>query len=341
MRLYDVLMEQPGGDLDHIMLGGVSLFCKELAKAQCFQLSEEISFAAGDVCQTRPSTLLSAIDLIRAPYQHTWVEWTPSKRNHVRDNYHLFSREKPSPKRVGALTVTNKECTRGYMILAWQHHDDSLQVNPLGLIFNWDSADTEPVISQYLKAMYGNSAYTQEVIMKRVANLKMFDTPDKWKQYEKDDKEQKASQILIERGDIVPLEIFMPFLTAYNLKPGVEWYESFSDDLAGELPFVEAFYLLLNSKNSIVTQQREDLGKLNNARRKNKKPPLKEFINTRLRISKVVGNRAAASGLSREQARYHLVRGHFKVRKSGVYWWSSHPRGAGDRSTRQTYEVRA
>lgn len=342
MRLYDTLLTMSGGELDQIMLGGVTTFIRELQKAQCFELSEEISFAAGDVCRTRPSTMLSAIDMIRAPYEYTWVEWVPSKRNAIRDNYHIFSHEKPAPKKVGALTITNEECNRGYMILAWQHHNDDVQVNPLGLIFDWDSKNPEPVISQYLKTVYGQSdpAWMNTFLEKKFSGLLHDKMPDKWVEYQNNPAEREASAALIQRGDIVPLEPFMKFLVQYSIVPGVEWYESFVDDLAGELPFVEAFYLLLNSRNTIVTQQRDNFAKLNNARRKNKKPPLKEFITTRLRISKVVGNRATAHGMSHDQARFHLVRGHFKIRKSGVYWWAPHGRGrGGSGNLRQGYEV--
>ena len=340
MRLYERLMEEPGGVLDKCMLGGITPFCKELAKAQCFQLSEEIAVACSEVVQSRPSTLLSAIDMVRAPYQHTWVEYTPNQRTNIRDNHNLFpGKPKPTPKRVGALLMTNKQCTRGTMILAWWHNNDDVQVNPLGLIFDWDSSESEPVLKQYLSRMsYGDPKWIDSVVegRRKAASTRM---PDRWQSFIKDDKEWEANIALTMRGDVIPLEMFMPFIATYKLKPGAEWYDSFEDDLAGELPFVEAFLLLLNSKNSIITQVKDDFSKLNRARAKNKKPPLKEFINTRLRISKVVANRAKAAGMSHEAARLHLVRGHFKVRRSGVYWWSPHSRGRDSVLLRREYKV--
>lgn len=336
MRLYDRLLEQPGGELDQILLGGMTALCKELTKAQCFQLSEEISFACSDVYRSRPSSLLGALDLIRAPYSRTWVEWSPSQREGNRDNHQFMGMEKPMPKRVGALTITDPACRQGYMILSWLHHDDTLMVNPFGLIFDWDSGDTEPVLSQYMHAVYGNLPWVTNVLQRKLSQK--LDMPDRWKPYDSPTEREAADRLCL-RGDIIPLEIFMPFITSYELFPGHKWYESFCDDLAGELPFVEAFYLLLNSRNSIIQQERDDFTKLNNARRKNKKPPLKEFISTRLRISRVMSNRARLSGVSREEARYHLCRGHFKTRRTGVYWWSSHPRGKKGADVRREYEV--
>jgi len=344
MRLYERLLAARGGETDQTMLGGITAFCKEMVKAQCFALSDDISFACSDVCKSKPTSILAAIDMIRAPYTHTWIEWTPDNRHHIRDNSNMFSHAKPKPKRLGALVITNDKCNRGFFLLTWWHNDDSIMVCPLGVIFDWDSAENEPVISQYLKSMYGeDKEWVKKTIKGRLSHIDNFGNialPDKWEEYTRIPAERAAATKLTLRGEIVPIEMFFPFLQAFNIKPGAEWYESFVDDLAGELPFVEAFFLLLNSRNSIVRRDKENLAKLNNARRKNKKPPLREFINTSLRISKVVANRGASAGFSREAVRMHLVRGHFKVRKSGVYWWSPHPRGRERHLTRREYEVK-
>lgn len=84
--------------------------------------------------------------------------------------------------------------------------------------------------------------------------------------------------------------------------------------------------VMLNAKAAAITRK-DDFTKLNRQRTAAKKPPLKEFIVTRLNLSRGTANRGAALGLSREAARKHLVRGQFKVRKTGIYWWSPFPRG--------------
>jgi hypothetical protein len=70
-----------------------------------------------------------------------------------------------------------------------------------------------------------------------------------------------------------------------------------------------------------------------------KKPPLTEFIVTRLNLSRGTANRGVALGLSREAARKHPVRGHFNVRKTGIYWWSPFPRGTDEPIQRTRYAV--
>jgi hypothetical protein len=50
---------------------------------------------------------------------------------------------------------------------------------------------------------------------------------------------------------------------------------------------------------------------------------------------------AAARGIDREAARAHLVRGHFKIRRTGVFWWSSFLRGDAGKGElkRQEYDA--
>jgi len=153
------------------------------------------------------------------------------------------------------------------------------------------------------------------------------ETESRWKHLSGDEVEFQAYKELVRHSEILPVDFCVPFIRKYDLFPSRnKWAESFVDDVAGELPFVEAFLLLLNSRN-IVSQQREDLSRLNKQRVKHKKPPLKEFITTRMSLSRVQSNKARAMGLDREAARLHMVRGHFKVRSSGVYWWGHHMRG--------------
>jgi hypothetical protein len=190
--------------------------------------------------------------------------------------------------------------------------------------------------------MFGKTGWVNDIIAKKLAYIGEGAIPDKWTRFEGDEREREAANELSRRGEIVPLEPFLPFLNAWDLKPGVDWYESFCDDLAGELPFIEAFLLLLNSKNTIIRQDRDNFTKLNRLRVRARKTPLREFVVTRLRMSRVQGNRLAAMGFTREQARMHIVRGHFKCKKTGVFWWSPHPRGKGNKESKRTgYEVKA
>lgn len=107
-----------------------------------------------------------------------------------------------------------------------------------------------------------------------------------------------------------------------------EWRFAFEvavTDWSGEAVFLLAILALLNTVNAqekvLVTQP-----SLNKARLKSGKQPLQDHyllkIHTDLR--KKYGSNT--SGNHRD-LRFHLVRGHWKVRKTGVFHWHPHARG--------------
>jgi hypothetical protein len=97
---------------------------------------------------------------------------------------------------------------------------------------------------------------------------------------------------------------------------------------------------MLNSKNPVVEHHEVDMTGLNRQRRRRGRPEFLPYKKTRLAMSRSQYRIAGARGVDRETARQHLVRGHFKIRKSGVYWWSPFLRGDASRAVkRQGYEV--
>jgi hypothetical protein len=97
-------------------------------------------------------------------------------------------------------------------------------------------------------------------------------------------------------------------------------------DWAGEPWFWLAVMALLNAKNGASSEFRPAPAKLNKSRAERGKPPLVDYHQLTLRI----GPRAraeAGAGHSRSGHRAHTVRGHFKIRKTGIYWWRPFIRG--------------
>ena len=319
MRLYDTFLAARGGMMDRAMMGAVSKFADLLENAQCFTLSDDISQVCSQVCLSKPSSILSALNLSRAPYPLTWIEWTPS------DRIVQVINGKPIPRRVGCLLVTDEDGAKGTFILAWVHNKDEITLNPLGLAFNWDLSDNEPVIAQYARA---KGIISETTTAERRAALTKLSLPNRWEKHRDNLVEREAVIDLELRASIVPVDFCLPFLEMARMMPGTDQFESYCGDLEGELPFVELFLLLLNSRNTIVEQTKEDLSRLNKARAKNRRPPLKEFITTRVKLGNRV-QRARMAGGSAHEVRTHLCRGHFKLRSSGVYWWSAHMRGTG------------
>jgi hypothetical protein len=58
-----------------------------------------------------------------------------------------------------------------------------------------------------------------------------------------------------------------------------------------------------------------------------KKYPFVDYKLLKLKLTNTQRNAAKSHGMNEQELRAHMVRGHFKRRKSGVYWWSPFIRG--------------
>lgn len=338
MRLFDHLMAMPGTRDDKVTYRSFSFFAHFMKNAQCFELSDDVAQACIHVMSTRPSTLLQALPLQRLPYPVTWVEY--SERFGGADN------GKDAPEKIGCLLISDgKNLLKGTAYYAWIHKEHGITINPLALAFDW-SEDAQPIYEQLansrpdipiynrLAKSYNDKFSSLAATDELTAGMRLA---SRWGKYLNNQTEIDAFIALEKRSALVVNEACVYMLNSGVLKQ--HHMNSYVDDLVGELPFVSAFITMLNSK-TILDRKSDDFGKLNRARLRNRKAPLKEFITTRLSLSRGMANRAASVGITnREQARLTLVRGHLKVRKTGVYWWSPHPRGKGSHLVRTGYTV--
>lgn len=94
-----------------------------------------------------------------------------------------------------------------------------------------------------------------------------------------------------------------------------------------------ATLILMNAKNSVELTKVEAPEKLNKARRKQGKGELLPYSTVDIKLSKSQERAVAEGRITRAEARRHPVRGHFKVRASGVFWWNESWRGNALRGT--------
>jgi len=96
------------------------------------------------------------------------------------------------------------------------------------------------------------------------------------------------------------------------------------EDWGGEVRFLVATLGLLNARN-VVQAEKVDHTQYNKKRAKSGKRPL--FSHTLIKVRpNIVQHEQVAAGKSRA-VRLHFVRGHFKHRQTGLFWWSMHARG--------------
>jgi hypothetical protein len=88
-----------------------------------------------------------------------------------------------------------------------------------------------------------------------------------------------------------------------------------------------AIILLMNTKNIVGMEPCVPDAKLQKARVKSGKAPLFDHTKIEIRLSKSMAARVGEASDPRNPMRLHIVRGHFKIRKTGIFWWPDHARG--------------
>ncbi len=86
--------------------------------------------------------------------------------------------------------------------------------------------------------------------------------------------------------------------------------------------------IMINCKNLLTSREVVPSARLQKARMRRGKQPLFSHKILDISLTRSQANRAASQGMTRAQMRLHMVRGHFKVKKTGIYWWSPFIRGS-------------
>jgi hypothetical protein len=122
-------------------------------------------------------------------------------------------------------------------------------------------------------------------------------------------------------GDITTAGLFeaSPFLM---LRRGgrEEWF-------TGEAKFLVAMLALLNSRNVVEIEEVAPSDRLNQWREREGRSPLFSYHVLGIPARYKARNIAVGGEASGRELRAHFVRGHFKVRKTGVFFWSAYRRG--------------
>jgi hypothetical protein len=98
-------------------------------------------------------------------------------------------------------------------------------------------------------------------------------------------------------------------------------------DWAGETQYIQAVLAMMNARN-VSDQITTDYGRLNQKRAKQGKTGLFEHhvIKISMRQKKRMAPRDPREG-EHAEVRRHFCRGHWKCRRSGIFFWRPHVRG--------------
>jgi hypothetical protein len=348
-------------------LGGFATLMQPFIKrAQRFEVTDAVACAAGELVYSRPSCLTAALPLCRLPYETMWIEYRgglgPTSGRRVFD-------DAPVPMKQGVLIESMPGGQTGFMTVTWMHKDHgdtgvehAINISPISIYFDWrDEGDVRDVVRQAHDAIIDViphdgareivSAYRQVVEHKWMRSIgtdaiqHLFTGSRGWNKFVSDPREIEAMKILdrhampgISPHGVGLIAFILSRTTPAEMRDFMLKWEA---DIQGEGAWVQCFLAMLNTKNPCVEHETVDLTRLNKSRRKLGRTEFLPYRRTRLALSRSQARFAAARGLDREAARAHLVRGHFKIRKTGVFWWSPFLRGNAsiDATPRGGYQV--
>ena len=378
MRLADHLMEECGKPTD--VEGMFSRMCDGLREAQRFELSDDVARAGYNLTKSKPTTLLSALPLCRAPYRKIWLEWRGGlTTGMVKPEFKRDPAFAPDPLKQGCLIETDESGQRGTMTFAWIHKarpdrvgDEfytPVNICPLGSLFNWDrDADVAGDANDDMCRRYPTNAsrQTPQATFERLLYLRYSrqlsdDDAKAWMQRSVFKDWGRFADMPQERDALRELGRHQTPFVAPCALGFFRWCAqeairsertinaffndvvrtSWESDIEGEPPFAETIIAMMNSRNA-VEHRPVDLSGLNKARAKRGRSLFLPYKTTHLQLSQAQTRAFRAGLLSREEAGQHRVRGHFKIRKTGIYWW--HPFFRGDAAKpvqREQYKVKA
>jgi hypothetical protein len=303
-----------------------------IQKAQKYVLAPQFA-AVADALGSDYGSLVRAFPFCRLPYPEVWIELAAADR----PNFMAAELQAPGfqgrPKRIGFLCSALRSD-----LSAWRAH-----------LF-WTLRDTPKPAHAYIPAGASGAAMAMNFDMLNVLdpateadlptikrNLRpdvFIDIPNHpgW--------EHAAASVklaMIRHTHPITPDWGLPDVTSY-LRTRREIEEAYDliqqlarSDWAGEVAYLLAVIGLMNARNASDTVA-SNLGKLNRARIKRAERPL--FEHHILKIHEHQQRRVSSiSSATHAPMRGHFVSGHWKVRKTGIYFWRPFKRGDFRRGT--------
>lgn len=328
MTLADAIIDAVGSKFDRGLFGTISRLAEEITEATCFVFTDDTKEAMGRLASSKPSSLVSALPLCRAPFKKCWFEWSGKRV----ESWNRLAKGGDIPLKFGVfIDCIDETYQRMGVVFSWQHdkkllppgmsHHACINIGALGYFVDWSG---------------GKWKFVEKESRKRPREFLNKLSPGEL------EAENRLLDTMVYRVPPMLHELVEHLRSIGRQEVVDEIINKTRHDIVGEINYVIAALCLLNSKNCLDIEQ-ADLKNINRARRRNGKKPLISYSTVKIALSKSDRVAAAELGLSEAQIRQHIVRGHFKIRKSGVYWWRPHIRGYAELGEvrRAGYEITA
>ncbi len=320
MLLADEFRHQTASFMRETMEGRYEPLAAEIAKAQKFVLDEDFARLADSM---RHEEVLRVLEHCRPPYPVTWLEFSHNHRPRFRDGNPPSGIQRV-PDRIGALVRTR---TTDHTLFDVQ------------LFWRFPEAARKGVTDQF-------GAEERDIVVHSSGALAIISLPD---QITGKDNKWETGGISVKESSLPGAEELSRHV---RLVPGPLFaatedytYESVgyitqvaTKDWSGEPLFFLTVFALMNTKN-LAQSEPAEIAKLNRARIKRGTTPFSEHHVLKVRVTSPVRKIEGEGRRVGDKRRAHLVKGHFKQRKSGLFWWNPHVAGRGPGFAHKTYRV--
>jgi hypothetical protein len=328
---------------DRPNIGGFQYVAHLINHAQRFQISTDIRITVCNLLDTRPSNLLEATKFARLPFPVTWFEWTPPDQPRLKPGQHEVTRVGVLMQQVEKRSFQIFTCWRLKETIPFDTDSFSMRykefaksINGLGIsalegawdFDNYDGSTFNVTLLEGNGKGFPKGWFQRPIVSESMEKMLQIRKEYNPVQYAlKDPKELKALQTL-ERAACYRIHEFVggEYMIAKAQQRGE--IDALVKDLEDELGPVMGMLIMLNSKNCVETAKIEIPHRLNQARKKQGKPEFVTYSTVNLKLSKSQSRVMDARGYDPVTRRRHFVRGHFKIRKTGVFYWTCHMAGS-------------
>jgi hypothetical protein len=290
----------------------------KIRDAQKFQLSADFA-AAADELRTDFNQVAKALPLCRLPAALTWIECSEAHRNR-HDGYGTALRWTQAPvKRVGFLLAAERpdDLSRFRAYQFWENTGE-----PSGMRADMPGLPPPNCIKAAMHIarfdMTGESAYSMPSGRKDEEGIA-------WRKASLEAREALAHVVEAQLAEYSPPLSFAALAGHPDLIRAAT--QEMVYDWNGEPAYIEAVLALLNARNTSETKL-IDKTEHNRKRAKRGQKPLFDYYMLTIHPRQMARVRASYGGDAPGAVRAHFVRGHWKVRKTGIFFWLPHQRGS-------------
>lgn len=293
-------------------LGSAAILAPRIRQAPLrYILTPEVAVASWRIVLSMTETLNRAIDLIRLPAPLVWFEWPDRIRREILAELGRstgLNKFEGYPEQVGVLVeATDDSGRRGRARWAWRMtdlpDDISCQASMLEMYFDLDDPDLYENVRLTVPRIIGMQPKEGEEALVPLLRRQVY--------------------VIAHDFETRIRELGLPF----HGPETDEFVKQVGKDLGGEGHNLFAILMLLMARNAVTTRP-SNLTKINRARRKRGRIELLDHVEVDMSLSRVQRRRHdLGAGAGHRPTRLHMVSGHLKVRKSGIYWWRPHLRG--------------